>query len=60
MKVLSGKAVMSNLVNNFFSNIREKLAGSFQPQYLSHLAMSTKIDPCVNNIALSPLAIEEN
>ncbi|XP_068739261.1 uncharacterized protein [Montipora capricornis] len=48
----------SNLVNNFFSNIGEKLAGSFQPQYLSDLATSTKIVPCVNNIALSPLAIE--
>ena len=48
----------SNLVNNFFSNIGEKLADSFQPQYLSHLATSTKIVPCVNNIALSPLAIE--
>ena len=32
--------------------------GSFQPQYLSDLATSTKIVPCVNNIALSPLAIE--
>ena len=48
----------SNLVNNFFSNIGEKLADSFQPQYLSHQATSTKIVPCVNNIALSPLAIE--
>ena len=48
----------SNLVNNFFSNIGEKLAGSFQPQYLSHQDTSTKIVPCVNNIALSPLAIE--
>ena len=47
-----------NLVNNFFSNIGEKLADSFQPQYLSHQATSTKIAPCVNNIALSPLAIE--
>ena len=26
----------SNLLNNFFSNIRENLAGSFQPQHLSH------------------------
>ena len=42
----------SNLVNNFFSNIGVKLAGSFQPQYLSDLATSTK------TIALSPLAIE--
>ena len=48
----------SNLVNNFFSNIGEKLAGSFQPQYPSDLATSTKIVPCVNNIALLPLAIE--
>ena len=48
----------SNLVNNFFSNIGEKLAGSFQPQYLSDLATSTKIVPSVNTIALSPLAIE--
>ena len=53
-----GTAEKSNLVNNFFSNIGEKLAGSFQPQYLSHLATSTKIVPCVNNIALSRLAIE--
>ena len=48
----------SNLVNNFFSNIGEKLASSFQPQYPSVLATSTKIVPCVNNIALLPLAIE--
>ena len=48
----------SNLVNNFFSNIGENLAGSFQPQYPSDLATSTKIVPCVNNIALLPLAIE--
>ena len=48
----------SNLVNNFFSNIGEKLAGSFQPQYPSDLATSTKIVPCVNNIALLPLATE--
>ena len=48
----------SNLVNNFFSNIGKKLAGSFQPQYPSDLVTSTKIVPCVNKIALSPLAIE--
>ena len=53
-----GDKEKSNLVNNFFSNIGEKLAGSFWPQYLSDLVTSTKTVPCINNIALSPLAIE--
>ena len=34
------------------------MVGSFKPQHLSYWTTSTKIVPCVNNIALSPLDIK--
>lgn len=48
----------SNLVNNIFSNIGEKLAGSLQPQSIHPTGPSQLSVPCVNNIALSPSDIE--